>query len=413
MCMKFTLKKGILMFLVCVLLEISFGSIRVFATDNTYKLLIYSEKVDINKEWKINFNKILDKSTLQNNIKVLEKDSGKEFPVKIQYNVKDKFVILKPVYKLKFNSEYSIVIKDGIKSSEGRRLLRGVRFKFKTKTLDNHSNKDLNGDSLLKEDFEDPGNNINNKEDFYNALRYSMATFKSNITLNINNYNSKDYSLYIINDILRENPIIDYGYKGVSGNIGISGNKAIMNVEFEYFYSKEKMEYMKKKAKEKTNYIIKRVIKENMSDYEKELAIHDYLVNNSTYDKRLFTGNIPQESYTDYGILVNGVGVCEGYAKAMYRILNSIGIETIFVTGKGISKDGSAEPHAWNIVKINGGYYQVDVTWDNPITPSGNKELRYDYFNITDSKMKKDHIWDTLLYPRCNRENYNFKKFVA
>lgn len=411
--MKFKIKNCILIFLLSVLLAISFGGIKAFATDDTYRVLSYFEKVDINKEWKINFNKTLDESTLKSNIKVLEKDSGKEFPVRIQYNIKDKFIILKPVSKLKFNSKYIIVIKEGIKSSEGKRLLRGVRFRFETKNLDNHCDKELNGKSLLKEEFYDPGNNINSKEDFYNALRYSIATFKTKVTLNINNYNSKDYSLYIINDILRENPTIDYGYKGVSGKLGISGKKAIMNIELEYFYPKEKMEYMKKKAKEKTDHIIKTVIKDYMSDYEKELAVHDYLVKNSSYDRRLFNGNMPQESYTDYGVLVKGVGVCEGYAKAMYRILNSIGIETLFVTGQGVGHDGSVEPHAWNIVKIDGEYYQVDVTWDNPLTSIGRKEILYDYFNITDEKIRKDHRWDASLYPKCNKERYNFKKFVA
>lgn len=165
---------------------------------------------------------------------------------------------------------------------------------------------------------------------------------------------------------------------------------------------------MKRKSKEKTDYIIKTLIKDYMSDYEKELAVHDYLVKNSSYDRRLFSGNMPQESYTDYGILVKGVGVCEGYAKAMYRILNSIGIETLFVTGQGIGHDGSVEPHAWNIVKIDGEYYQVDVTWDNPLTSSGRKEILHDYFNITDAKMRKDHRWDASLYPKCNKERYKF-----
>lgn len=245
--MKFKIKRYTLILLLGMILGISFGSIRVFATDDTYRLLSYSEKVNINKEWKINFNKTLDESTLKNNIKVLEKDSGKEFPVTIQYNVKDKFVNLKPISKLKFNNEYIIVIKEGIKSSEGKRLLRGVRFSFQTKTLDNHFNKE----SLLKEEFDDPGNNINSKQDFYNALRYSISTFKTKVTLNINNYNSKDYSLYIINDILRENPTIDYGYKGISGNIGILGSKAIMNLDLEYFYPKEKTGVYEKKVKRK------------------------------------------------------------------------------------------------------------------------------------------------------------------
>lgn len=161
-----------------------------------------------------------------------------------------------------------------------------------------------------------------------------------------------------------------------------------------------------KLLQEKTNQIVSQVIKPNMKDYEKELALHDYLVTHSTYDKRLFTGNMPDESYTDYGVLIKGTGVCEGYAKAMKRLLDAVGVETIVAIGE--AKDGEEWiGHAWNIVKIGGQYYQLDPTWDDPITSDGKDVLRHSYFNITDQQISKDHRWDGN-YPTCNSTTYNY-----
>ncbi|WML37154.1 transglutaminase domain-containing protein [Clostridium sp. OS1-26] len=161
-----------------------------------------------------------------------------------------------------------------------------------------------------------------------------------------------------------------------------------------------------KLLQEKTNQIVAQVIKPNMKDYEKELALHDYLVTHSTYDKRLFTGNMPDESYTDYGVLIKGTGVCEGYAKAMKRLLDAVGIETIVAIGE--AKDGEEWiGHAWNIIKIEEQYYQLDPTWDDPITSDGKDVLRHSYFNITDKQISKDHRWDGN-YPTCNSTTYNY-----
>ncbi len=161
-----------------------------------------------------------------------------------------------------------------------------------------------------------------------------------------------------------------------------------------------------KLLQEKTNQIVSQVIKPNMKDYEKELALHDYLVTHSTYDKRLFTGNMPDESYTDYGVLIKGTGVCEGYARAMKRLLDAVGIECIVAIGE--AKDGEEWiGHAWNIVKIGGQYYQLDPTWDDPITSDGKDVLRHSYFNITDQQISADHRWDEN-YPACNSTTYNY-----
>ncbi len=102
-------------------------------------------------------------------------------------------------------------------------------------------------------------------------------------------------------------------------------------------------------------------VNDNMSELEKAVALHDYLVLNCEYDKEnLDAGSVPAVSHTAYGTFVNRVAVCDGYALAYKYLLNQEGIECCMVTSEVIN-------HAWNLIKLDGEWYQVDVTWDDPV----------------------------------------------
>lgn len=104
------------------------------------------------------------------------------------------------------------------------------------------------------------------------------------------------------------------------------------------------------------------------TDYEKVKAIHDYIINRVSYDQSY-------QKHTAYHALVNKSSVCEGYALAAYRMFLDTGIDCRIIVG---TADGG--PHAWNIVKVDGKWYNIDLTWDDPITSNGTQVLRYDYF---------------------------------
>ena len=150
---------------------------------------------------------------------------------------------------------------------------------------------------------------------------------------------------------------------------------------------------------EKSRQIIASVIKPKMSDFEKEKALHDYLVLNSRFDIENYNaGTVPPESFHPYGVLINGVGVCQAYAQAMKMLLNMVDIECMVIIGEAKGTNGW-ESHAWNIVKIDDVYYHLDVLWDDPV-PDG--ILWYRYFNISDDTIWKNHWWDTSDdYPSC------------
>lgn len=166
-----------------------------------------------------------------------------------------------------------------------------------------------------------------------------------------------------------------------------------------------------KAALNKARYIVAERISRDMTDFEKEKVLHDYLVNNTLYDYVNYKRNsVPEDSFNEYGCLVLGKAVCSGYSKAMKLLCDLAGIECMIATGW--STDSSREGHSWNIVKIDGEYYHLDVTNDDSVTDDGTEVLTYTYFNLTDKEMKKFYSWDTSLFPKCTatRNNY-YRKY--
>ena len=126
------------------------------------------------------------------------------------------------------------------------------------------------------------------------------------------------------------------------------------------------------------------------TDYEKEVQVHDELISKVVYDR-----NAPLNQ-SAYSALVNGRTVCAGYARAFQYIMQQLGIPCYYVTGY------AGENHAWNIVQLEDGYYNVDATWDDTDPNT------HDYFNCSDNDYKKDHVRrDLAVYlPPCNGEKY-------
>lgn len=120
---------------------------------------------------------------------------------------------------------------------------------------------------------------------------------------------------------------------------------------------------------------------EDSSDYEKVKTIHDYIINLASYDTTYMKSSV-------YDILVDKTAVCEGYTLAAYRLFTDAGLECKIISGRG-----NGEAHAWNIVKVDGQWYNIDLTWDDPITNTGEQMLRYDYFLKSESDFT-DHVRD-------------------
>lgn len=141
----------------------------------------------------------------------------------------------------------------------------------------------------------------------------------------------------------------------------------------------------------------------SMSQFDLEKAIHDRLVLACTYNNSSFC-------HTAYGALVEHVAVCDGFARAFQYLCRAVGIETMLVAGESTNPaNGVPEGHAWNVVKIDGQHYHVDVTWDNAGEPS-EKNVHYAYFNLTTAQIQKDHTIKQEGYtiPTCTATAANY-----
>lgn len=127
------------------------------------------------------------------------------------------------------------------------------------------------------------------------------------------------------------------------------------------------------------------------TDYEKERIVHDALIDRVKYD-----ANAPMNQ-SAYSALVYGRAVCSGYARALQYVLQQLDIPCYYVTGY------AGENHAWNIVKLSDGYYNVDSTWDDTDPNT------YDYFNRSDAEYASDHVRrDLSIYlPACEGNRYS------
>lgn len=157
----------------------------------------------------------------------------------------------------------------------------------------------------------------------------------------------------------------------------------------EGFYSKEDVDRYQQQIEQEKNKILGMV--NGKSDYEKLKIIHDYLIENVEYDSTLLEDNI----YNIYGALINKKCVCEGYAKTYQYLMNELGINNVIVIGTGTNSKNETENHAWNYVQLNGNWYAVDVTWDDPIIIGGGKltkDLKYQYFLKGQKTMSENHV---------------------
>jgi transglutaminase/protease-like cytokinesis protein 3 len=138
-------------------------------------------------------------------------------------------------------------------------------------------------------------------------------------------------------------------------------------------------------------------INPNASEYEKELAIHDYITQTTKYDRKAeanpFANGVMDSAYDAYGVIVEKRGVCNGYADAFQYLCYMVGINSNVVFGNA---------HVWNTVQIEGEWYQVDVTWDDPIKSDGSSgDGNHNYFNLTSAQMYKIHSLSTESVYQC------------
>lgn len=176
--------------------------------------------------------------------------------------------------------------------------------------------------------------------------------------------------------------VLTFNLKAIAGGT-LSANGA--EVEFEYNFSKESYDKMLAAMDKTANTVIKK-FDEDTSTYTKIKYIHDYLVKKTDYVEEAKTAHYA------YGAMAKGKAVCEGYAQAFAYICRKAGIKTVNVIGIA-----GGEAHMWNKVYYNKKWYNIDVTWDDPVAPLV-ENSSYDYFMISDEVMNRSHTPDPCEY---------------
>ena len=155
----------------------------------------------------------------------------------------------------------------------------------------------------------------------------------------------------------------------------------------EYLFEKGKIKEHQRAMKARVDKLVRPA--KSLPEWEREKYVHDFICGNVCYDKLK-----KPYSHEIIGPLGQGVGVCEGIAKSVKILCDALGIWCVIVVCGNNPEKGIKYRHTWNIVKIGGKYYHLDATFDNTL---GKEEPRYDYFNLDDKSIFRDH--EPLLFP--------------
>ena len=180
------------------------------------------------------------------------------------------------------------------------------------------------------------------------------------------------------NALLKDNPDVFFTGRQVHHREFALG----LLCRFEYIFSAEEYETCKAELDAVCDEVIAS-LSDPDDEWQTELEIHDYIIENCRY-KIVENEHIYSSAY---GALVNGEAACEGYSKAIQLLLDRAGIENYVICGQATNNNGSGS-HMWNIVKINGDFYHLDATWNDP---TDNESENHRYFNVTDEMISQTH----------------------
>ncbi len=176
-------------------------------------------------------------------------------------------------------------------------------------------------------------------------------------------------------------------------------NLGKITITVDKMYSDEEIALINQKVDE----IYNQLIKDNMNTMEKIKVVHDYIINNAVYDTER-ADNIQTPGYENkyksqsaYGVLFNGYGICGGYADTMAIFLNKMGIKNYKI---------SSDNHVWNLVNIDGNWFHLDLTWDDPVVNTHENLLLYNYYMITTNQLFKldvsQHTFNKKVFSEAN-----------
>jgi len=186
------------------------------------------------------------------------------------------------------------------------------------------------------------------------------------------------------------------GHLTGNSNIAMQGKSGDMKITITVQYLTElQKEYT---VETELNREVANIQAHNFTPIEKIKAVNDYIVAKTAYSE-----NTISSPHSAYALIAEGKAVCQGYALVAHQMLEKLGIETQYITGY---VNGN-ELHAWNLVKVDGQWYHLDTTWNDP-TPNREGVFTYNYFLVNDQQLAKDHVWERNDYPKATSAKYHY-----
>lgn len=236
-----------------------------------------------------------------------------------------------------------------------------------------------------------------NKNELVNIYFTAINNGYSNLTFycdnsyidclkDINDLNSDD------NDFLYVNELVNT-YNSYSSIESTYSSNNRVDIKIDRKYTDEDIN----KIDNEINNIVNKLDINNYNDiFTKIKLFHDYIIDTNIYDNDMAsTGESSYHSDTAIGTLFEGNSICSGYTDTMSIFLDKLNIDNIRV---------STEKHVWNALYIDGKWYHLDLTWDDPVTSDGSNIISYEYYMLsTDELLNKDDNEHNF-----NKEVYNF-----
>ncbi len=277
-----------------------------------------------------------------------------------------------------------------------------IAHKYYEYTIDKKYSKIVVNEYYKEDNFDYVDNRIDtsirNKKDLIDSIYYAINSgsdyIEKYIDISYTNYSSDIEALTYNNGISFKNEVsilnnFVHPYNS-SNNIKINyGGEYKIGISVSRAYSDEEISEI--------NSLVDRILSEkinnSMPSKEKIKVIHDYIIDHTEYDKLKYDNKNDNtyKSNTAYGVLIEGYGTCNGYADAMEIFLDKFNV---------INYKISNDEHIWNLVYLDGKWYHLDLTWDDPISDINiNRDT---YFLIDTETLEKindgTHSFDKSIY---------------
>ena len=186
-----------------------------------------------------------------------------------------------------------------------------------------------------------------------------------------------------------EGDYLKWGYSGMGMQIAYDRKDGKTSGTFTFYMTYYTTAAQEQSVNAKVAQISSSLNLASKGEYDKILAVYEYVCNNVKYEYSTST-----MKYTCYNAAIKNSAVCQGYALLVYRLLNDAGVSCRFVAGST-----STGGHGWNIVRVGGYYYNIDATWD-----AGKDKVKYSYFMKCDSEFEDHTRWAQYSDASFNQE---------